>query len=73
MCNKNGITRYKIVPYTPHQNEVAERLNRTIFDKVRYMMLSSVVPKSFWGEVVMTACYLINLTSFAALNGDTPH
>lgn len=40
---------------------------------MRCMMLSSGVPKSFWVETVMTACYLINLTPSAALNGDTPH
>ena len=73
MCKESGITRHKTVPYTPQQNGVAERMNRTILDKVRCMMLSSGVPKSFWGEAVVTACYLINLTPSAALNGDTPH
>ncbi|KAL2465214.1 Retrovirus-related Pol polyprotein from transposon TNT 1-94 [Abeliophyllum distichum] len=64
---------YKIVPYTPQQNGVAERMDRTLIDKVRCMMLSSGVPKSFWSEAVMTACYLTNLTPSAALNGDTPY
>ena len=36
-------------------------------------MISSNIPKSLWGEAVMTACYLVNLTPSAALNGDTPH
>lgn len=73
MCKESGITRHKTVPYTSQQNGVAEMMNRTILDKVRCMMLSSGVPKSFWGEAGMTACYLINLTPSAALNGDTPH
>ncbi|XP_022894035.1 uncharacterized protein LOC111408520 [Olea europaea var. sylvestris] len=33
MCKKNSITRHKTVPYTPQQNEVAERMNETILDK----------------------------------------
>ncbi|XP_022897693.1 uncharacterized protein LOC111411390 [Olea europaea var. sylvestris] len=40
---------------------------------VRCMILSSDIPKSFWGEFVMPARYLINLTSSTALNGDTPY
>ncbi|KAL2531862.1 Uncharacterized protein Adt_05213 [Abeliophyllum distichum] len=69
MCVENGITGHKTVPYTPQQNGVAERMNRTLLDKVRGMMISSNVPKLFWGEAVMTACYLINLTPSTALNG----
>ncbi|KAL2525883.1 Uncharacterized protein Adt_10937 [Abeliophyllum distichum] len=70
---KMEFTLHKTVPYTLQQNEVAERMNRTLLDKVICMMLSSSVPKSFWGEAVMTVCYLTNLTLSAALNGDTPY
>lgn len=35
-----------------------------------YNLISSM-PKSFWSEVVMTACYLTNITYFTALNGDS--
>ena len=37
------------------------------------MMISSNIPKSFWGEVVMTAYYLVNLTPSATLKGNTPY
>ena len=36
-------------------------------------MISSGIPKSLWGKVVMIACYLINLTPSTALNDDTSH
>lgn len=36
-------------------------------------MLSSSVPKSFWGETVMTVCYLTNLTPFTILDDDTQY
>ncbi|KAL2517227.1 Uncharacterized protein Adt_13474 [Abeliophyllum distichum] len=44
-------------------------MNRTLLDKVRCMMISSSIPKSFWGEAVVTACYLVNITPSIALNG----
>lgn len=36
-------------------------------------MLSYDVIKSFWYEDIMIACYLINLTYFSAINGDTQY
>lgn len=36
-------------------------------------MISYGILKFLWGEAIMIACYLINLTWSAALNGDTPH
>ncbi|KAL2471172.1 Integrase catalytic domain-containing protein [Abeliophyllum distichum] len=65
------ILRHKIVPYTPQQNRVAERMNRTLLYKVRCMMISSGLPRSFWGEAVMIACHIVNLTPSAALNDKT--
>jgi transposase InsO family protein len=40
-CKKCGIARQKTTPYTPQQNGVAERMNRTLMEKARCM---SVVP-----------------------------
>ncbi|KAI5673173.1 hypothetical protein M9H77_13537 [Catharanthus roseus] len=54
------------------QNGVAERMNRTIMDKVRCLMVSSGIPKPFWGEAVSTAVYLINRSPSTAINFKTP-
>ncbi|KAL2513066.1 Retrovirus-related Pol polyprotein from transposon TNT 1-94 [Abeliophyllum distichum] len=35
-------------------------------------MVSSGLPRSFWGKAVMTACHIVNLTPSAALNDRTP-
>lgn len=48
-------------PYTPEQNEVAERYNRTIVQMVRSMLVWAKLPHSFWGEAAMTANYLRNI------------
>jgi len=48
------------MPYTPQQNGVAERRNRTLMDMVRSMMAYSDLPLSFWGEALHTVVYLLN-------------
>ncbi|KAL2243923.1 UNVERIFIED_CONTAM: Retrovirus-related Pol polyprotein from transposon TNT 1-94 [Sesamum indicum] len=69
---KFGIKRHRTNPYTPQQNGVAERMNRTLLDKVRCMLISFRLPKSFWGEAILTAVYLINWSPFVPLSGKTP-
>jgi hypothetical protein len=69
---KQGIQMECTVPYTPEQNGVAERLNRTIVEKARCMLLSSNLPKSFWTEAVTTAAFLINRSPPVALENCTP-
>ncbi|CAH9074170.1 unnamed protein product [Cuscuta europaea] len=59
-CREYGIRHEKSVPRTPQHNGVAERMNRTIMERVRSMLNVAKLPKSFWGEAVNTACYLIN-------------
>ncbi|KAL2232804.1 UNVERIFIED_CONTAM: Retrovirus-related Pol polyprotein from transposon TNT 1-94 [Sesamum indicum] len=72
MCEEFGIKRHKTNPYTPQQNGIAERMNRTLLDKVRCLLISSGLPKTFWGEAVLTAAHLINLSPSVPLHGKTP-
>ncbi|KAL0367537.1 UNVERIFIED_CONTAM: Retrovirus-related Pol polyprotein from transposon TNT 1-94 [Sesamum radiatum] len=55
-----GGNRHRTTPYTPQQNGVAERMNRTLLNKVRCLLISSGLSKSLWGDALMTAAYLIN-------------
>ena len=55
-----GIEHQTTVPYSPQQNGKAERLNRTIMEKVRAMLADSGLPKHLWGEAAATANYLRN-------------
>ena len=55
---------------TPQQNGVAERLNRTLQEKARSMMVSSGLHGRFWGEAIVTACYLRNRSPSRVLKGD---
>ncbi|KAL2243920.1 UNVERIFIED_CONTAM: Retrovirus-related Pol polyprotein from transposon TNT 1-94 [Sesamum indicum] len=72
LCNKFGVERHKTNPYTPQQNGVAERMNRTLLEKVRCLLISSGLQNFFWGEAVLTAAYLINLSPSVPLLGKSP-
>ncbi|KAH9718038.1 hypothetical protein KPL71_022065 [Citrus sinensis] len=71
-CRKMGIARHKTVRNTPQQNGLAERMNRTLIEKLRCMLLSSNLSKHFWPEAVVTAAYLINRSLTSALEFRTP-
>ena len=71
-CSNHGIRHEKTVPGTPQHNGVAERMNRTIVEKVRSMLRMAKLPKTFWGEAVRTACYLINRSPSVPLEFDIP-
>nr|KAJ0217318.1 hypothetical protein LSAT_V11C300130150 [Lactuca sativa] len=49
-------------PYTPQQNGVAERKNRTLKEMVNSMLSYSGLSEGFWGEAMLTACYILNRT-----------
>lgn len=66
-CIEKDITHHVTVSYIPNQNGVAERMKRTIIEKVRSMVSGANLGKEFWGEAVLTATYLINLTPTKAI------
>lgn len=73
-CVCKGITYHLTVPYTPQQNGVAERKNRTLTEMARTLVTSAKLDKSFWGEAILTATYLTNrLPSKALTNNKTPY
>ena len=46
-CVAEGIRLMRTVPGKSRQNEIAERMNRTLVERVRYMLISSGLPKRF--------------------------
>ena len=68
-----GIRHEKTIPKTPEQNGVAERLNRTLVESARSMLLDANLSKSYWAEAVSTAVYLKNRSPTKAVQGETPY
>ncbi|RVX15329.1 Retrovirus-related Pol polyprotein from transposon TNT 1-94 [Vitis vinifera] len=52
---------------------VAERKNRHLVETARTLLLHSHVPFRFWGDAVLTACYLINRMPSSVLHDQIPH
>ncbi|KAH9724313.1 hypothetical protein KPL70_007440 [Citrus sinensis] len=72
-CTKHGIMRHRTVRYTPQQNGLAERMNRTLVDKVRCMLIHSKLPMSLWAEALSTACHIVNRSPSTGINFKTPY
>jgi transposase InsO family protein len=71
-CKSEGIVRHYTIPYTPQQNGVAERMNRTIISKARRMLSNAGLHRCFWAEAASTACYLINRSPSIPIDKKTP-
>ncbi|GJT69983.1 retrovirus-related pol polyprotein from transposon TNT 1-94 [Tanacetum coccineum] len=72
-CEMKGIKREFSVARTQQQNRVAERKNRIILEAVRTMLADSMLPTTFWGEVVNTACYVQNRVLVIKPHNKTPY
>lgn len=59
-CQECGIERQVTVPYSPQQNGVAERKNRSLMEMARTMITDQGLPYKFWAEAVYTSAYLQN-------------
>jgi transposase InsO family protein len=57
---EEGIKHEFSSPYTPQQNGVVERKNRTLLDMARTMLDEYKTLDWFWAEPINTACYSIN-------------
>jgi len=58
------IVRHRTIWYTPQQNGVAERMKRTLLERVRCMLSNAGLSKCFWAVIVRTTCYLVNQSLF---------
>lgn len=72
-CANSGIARHRTVSYTPQQNGVAERMNRTLLERARSMRSNAGLGDDFWAEAVNTACHLVNISPSTTIECKTPH
>jgi transposase InsO family protein len=71
-CKENGIRKQFTARYTPQQNGVAERKNRTIMEMARSMIKEKQLPNEYWVEVVACSVYILNRCPTKAVINKTP-
>ncbi|KAL3835280.1 hypothetical protein ACJIZ3_003671 [Penstemon smallii] len=71
-CRSQGIRHQKTPPKTPQLNGLAERMNRTLVERVRCLLSEAKLSRSFWGEALNTVVHVINLSPTISLSGDVP-
>ena len=72
LFKKQGILHQSSCAGTPQQNGIAERNNRHLLEVARALLFQMRLPKKFWGDAILIACYLINRIPTRVLKYDTP-
>jgi transposase InsO family protein len=68
-----GIARQHTARASPQQNGVAERLNRTIHERLTSMLHDARLPARFWGEAITNYIHVHNRCPTVALTNTTPY
>lgn len=66
-------TRFtRTTPSTPSHNGIAERMNRTLFEITRTLLIESAASDVMWGEALLWAAHLYNVTPHPASKNESP-
>lgn len=68
-----GISSELTVEYTPKQNGVSGRANRTLVEMARCMLVQSKLPPSLWAEAISAATYIRNRCPTKSNENTTPY
>jgi len=72
-CRQHGIRHQRTPPKTPQLNGIAERMNKTLIERVRCLLSQAQLSKSFWAEALSTVVHILNLTPCVPLDFDIPN
>lgn len=73
LLQSKGIVHEVSAPFTPEQNGLIERENRTVMKAARSMLFHRKLPEKLWGEAAMTAVYILNRTINRITGLKTPY
>nr|GEU73280.1 ribonuclease H-like domain-containing protein [Tanacetum cinerariifolium] len=68
-----GHVNFKIMNKLVTGNLVRERNTRTLIEAARTMLADSLLPVTFWAEVVNTACYVLNRALVTKTHNKAPY
>jgi Integrase core domain len=71
-CTERGIKVQMTAPYSPSQNRVAERMNQTLVELARAMLISAKLPEFLWEPAVQHVVYIRNC-SYTSATDKTPY
>ena len=71
-ASSKGILMELTAGYSPESNGAAERLNRTLIERTRAMLMDAGLPLALWGEAVIAACHVRNRSPVAGTRAGTP-
>ena len=72
ICSQSGIHIHHSVPYTPQQNSVAERKNRSLKEMTTCMLESKKLAANLWVEAMHATSYIQNRVPHSFVKGKTP-
>jgi transposase InsO family protein len=67
-----GIDYQPTAGYSPQSNGIAERFNRTLFEKACTMMDAAGAPLHLWADAILAANHILIRLPSSAINGITP-
>ena len=73
LCNEIGTKHEFSATYTPQQNGVVERKNKTLITLARAMLDDYGISQRFWAEAINTACHAANRVYLHKFLKKTPY
>ncbi|XP_038904504.1 uncharacterized protein LOC120090876 [Benincasa hispida] len=67
-CKETSITRHRTIRFTSQRNGVAERLNRTIMERVRCLLSDANLREKYWAEAASYTIFTLNRCPHSSLN-----
>ena len=72
LCEECGIQMQHSTPYTPQQNGVVERKNRSLKKMATCMIEERDISPNIWAEAISCAAYIQKMSFHKSFKGTTP-